>query len=39
VPEAIFDGVQKGDEDIFPDPLSRSMAERWRGGAAKALER
>jgi hypothetical protein len=39
VARAIFDGVQKGEEDIFPDPMSRSMAESWRGGAAKALER
>jgi hypothetical protein len=31
--------VEKGDEDIFPDPMSESMAESWRSGAAKALER
>src|SRR6266542_773381 len=36
---AIFDGVEKGEEDIFPDPMSESMAESWRSGAAKALER
>jgi NAD(P)-dependent dehydrogenase (short-subunit alcohol dehydrogenase family) len=36
---AIFDGVQNGVEDIFPDPMSQSMAESWHGGAAKALER
>jgi NAD(P)-dependent dehydrogenase (short-subunit alcohol dehydrogenase family) len=36
---AIFDGVEQGDEDIFPDPKSQTMAESWRGGAAKALER
>jgi hypothetical protein len=39
VARAIFDGVDKGEEDIFPDPMSQSMAESWRGGAAKALER
>jgi NAD(P)-dependent dehydrogenase (short-subunit alcohol dehydrogenase family) len=39
VARAIFDGVENGEEDIFPDPMSRSMAEGWRGGAAKALER
>jgi len=39
VARAIFDGVQNGDEDIFPDPMSESMAESWRSGAAKALER
>jgi short-subunit dehydrogenase len=39
VARAIFDGVEKGEEDIFPDPMSGSMAEGWRNGAAKALER
>jgi len=39
VARAIFDGVEKGEEDIFPDPMSETMAESWRGGAAKALER
>jgi short-subunit dehydrogenase len=39
VARAIFDGVENGDEDIFPDPMSGSMAESWHSGAAKALER
>jgi NAD(P)-dependent dehydrogenase (short-subunit alcohol dehydrogenase family) len=39
VARAIFDGVEKGDEEIFPDPVSASMAASWRSGAAKALER
>jgi len=39
VARAIFDGVEKGEEDIFPDPMAESMAESWRSGAAKALER
>jgi hypothetical protein len=39
VARAIFDGVDNGDEDIFPDPASQSLAESWRGGAVKALER
>jgi len=39
VARAIFDGVENGEEEIFPDPLSASLAEGWRGGAAKALER
>jgi NAD(P)-dependent dehydrogenase (short-subunit alcohol dehydrogenase family) len=39
VARAIFDGVENGDEEIFPDPMSASIAETWRGGAAKALER
>jgi NAD(P)-dependent dehydrogenase (short-subunit alcohol dehydrogenase family) len=39
VARAIFDGVEKGEEDIFPDPMSNSLAESWRNGAVKALER
>ena len=36
---AIFDGLEKGEEEIFPDRLSQSIAEGWRNGVAKALER
>ncbi len=39
VARAIFDGVENGEEEIFPDAMSQSMAPSWRGGAAKALER
>jgi NAD(P)-dependent dehydrogenase (short-subunit alcohol dehydrogenase family) len=39
VARAIFDGVEKGEEDIFPDPMSESPAETWHSGTAKALER
>jgi NAD(P)-dependent dehydrogenase (short-subunit alcohol dehydrogenase family) len=39
VARGIFDGVESGEEEIFPDPMSQSMAESWRSGAAKALER
>jgi NAD(P)-dependent dehydrogenase (short-subunit alcohol dehydrogenase family) len=35
----IFDGLEKGEEEIFPDPASQSIAEGWRTGVAKALER
>jgi NAD(P)-dependent dehydrogenase (short-subunit alcohol dehydrogenase family) len=35
----IFDGLARGEEEIFPDPASASVAEGWRAGAAKALER
>jgi short-subunit dehydrogenase len=38
VARAIFDGVEKGDQEIFPDPLSESLADGWRQGASKALE-
>lgn len=37
--QGIFDGLERGEEDIFPDPVSQSVAEGWRNGAAKALER
>jgi NAD(P)-dependent dehydrogenase (short-subunit alcohol dehydrogenase family) len=39
VARAIFDGVENAEDDIFPDAASASLAEGWRGGAAKALER
>ena len=39
VARAIFDGVQNDEEDIFPDAMSGSMAQGWRSGPAKALER
>ena len=39
VARAIFDGLDNGEEDIFPDSMSASLAGSWRGGAAKALER
>jgi NAD(P)-dependent dehydrogenase (short-subunit alcohol dehydrogenase family) len=35
----IFDGLEREDEEIFPDPASQSIAEAWRMGAPKALER
>ena len=35
----IFDGLEKGEEDIFPDTASQSMGYGWRTGVAKALER
>jgi NAD(P)-dependent dehydrogenase (short-subunit alcohol dehydrogenase family) len=35
----IWDGVERGEEDIFPDPMSSAMAEGWRSGAVKEFER
>jgi NAD(P)-dependent dehydrogenase (short-subunit alcohol dehydrogenase family) len=35
----IFAGLERGEEEIFPDPASASIADGWRNGAAKALER
>ena len=39
VARAIFDAVDRGEEDIFPDPLSQSLADGWRNGAVKAIPR
>jgi NAD(P)-dependent dehydrogenase (short-subunit alcohol dehydrogenase family) len=37
--QGIFSGLENGEDDIFPDPASQSIAEGWRAGAVKALER
>lgn len=39
VARGILDGLERGEEDIFPDPTAESLAEGWRHGASKALER
>jgi NAD(P)-dependent dehydrogenase (short-subunit alcohol dehydrogenase family) len=39
VARAIFDGLEHGEEDIFPDAMSQSLAESWRSGAVKEFER
>jgi NAD(P)-dependent dehydrogenase (short-subunit alcohol dehydrogenase family) len=39
VARGIFDGVDNGYDEIFPDPMSESLEQSWRSGAAKALER
>jgi NAD(P)-dependent dehydrogenase (short-subunit alcohol dehydrogenase family) len=39
VAKGILDGLESGEEEIFPDPMSQSLAEGWRSGVAKALER
>jgi NAD(P)-dependent dehydrogenase (short-subunit alcohol dehydrogenase family) len=35
----IFDGLANGEDEIFPDPASAPIAEGWRNGAVKAMER
>ena len=35
----IFDGLEKGEEDIFPDPASLAIAASWPTGVPKTLER
>jgi NAD(P)-dependent dehydrogenase (short-subunit alcohol dehydrogenase family) len=39
VAQGIFNGLENGEEDIFPDPASQSIAEGWRRGVAKEFER
>jgi NAD(P)-dependent dehydrogenase (short-subunit alcohol dehydrogenase family) len=39
VAQGIFDGVELDEDDIFPDPMSASIAESWRNSAAKGFER
>jgi NAD(P)-dependent dehydrogenase (short-subunit alcohol dehydrogenase family) len=39
VARAIFDGMEKGEEEIFPDPMSEAIAESWRGIVVKSLQR
>ncbi|MBA2611763.1 MAG: SDR family NAD(P)-dependent oxidoreductase [Bacteroidetes bacterium] len=36
--KGIFDGVENNEEEIFPDPMSATMAEAWRNSGAKAME-
>jgi hypothetical protein len=36
---AILDGVEKEEEEIFPDPMSEAIAEGWRSSAVKQLQR
>jgi NAD(P)-dependent dehydrogenase (short-subunit alcohol dehydrogenase family) len=39
VARATLDGVERGEEDIFPDPMSAPIAERWRTSPVKEMER
>jgi NAD(P)-dependent dehydrogenase (short-subunit alcohol dehydrogenase family) len=39
VARGIFDGLDSGEDDIFPDPMSCSIADGWRNGIAKEFER
>ena len=39
VARATLDGLERGEEEIFPDPMSLSIQDAWRVGVAKALER
>jgi NAD(P)-dependent dehydrogenase (short-subunit alcohol dehydrogenase family) len=39
VARGVLDGVQRGEDEIFPDPMSATLAPGWYAGDAKALER
>jgi NAD(P)-dependent dehydrogenase (short-subunit alcohol dehydrogenase family) len=39
VARGIFDGLENREEDIFPDPMSQSIANGWRNGVAKGFEK
>jgi short chain dehydrogenase len=39
VARATLDGVERGEEEIFPDPMAQSLADGWRTGVAKQFER
>jgi short-subunit dehydrogenase len=39
VARAIYDGIDDGLDEIFPDAMSQSMADSWTNGEVKALER
>ena len=34
----VFDGIENGAEEIFPDPMAETMAESWNNGGGKKLE-
>lgn len=38
VARSIFDGIDTGEEDIFPDATSQVIADNWRSSVAKRLE-
>jgi NAD(P)-dependent dehydrogenase (short-subunit alcohol dehydrogenase family) len=38
VAKGIFDGLDNDQDEIFPDPVSSSVAERWYSSPAKGLE-
>jgi len=39
VARATLDGVERGEEEIFPDAMSQLLADGWRAGVTKGLER
>ena len=39
VARGTFDGIENGEEEIFPDPMAAMLAEGWQTGVSKELER
>jgi NAD(P)-dependent dehydrogenase (short-subunit alcohol dehydrogenase family) len=39
VARGIIDGIENSEDEIFPDPMAAMLAEGWRGGVSKELER
>ncbi len=39
VARGIIDGIENGEDEIFPDPMAAMLAEGWRAGVSKELER
>lgn len=39
VARGILDGIENGEEEIFPDPMAAMLADGWRAGVSKELER
>jgi NAD(P)-dependent dehydrogenase (short-subunit alcohol dehydrogenase family) len=39
VARGTLDGLERGEDEIFPDPMAQSLAEGWRAGVAKQFER
>ena len=39
VARSTLDGLERGEEEIFPDSMSQLLADGWRAGVAKELER
>ncbi|MFY1636721.1 SDR family NAD(P)-dependent oxidoreductase [Solwaraspora sp. WMMB335] len=38
VAKGVYDGMEKGEEEIFPDPMAEPLADSWRSGGGKNLE-
>lgn len=39
VARGTLDGVERGEEEIFPDPMSQLLQDDWRAGVVKSFER